>query len=59
MVRTAIIFFLIGLVSYAVGITRIAGVSINIGVMLLEFCLVLSILSYIASLFPKNIKQVK
>lgn len=50
MLRAAIIFFVLGLVSMLLGATGVAGVSIDIAKMLLIVFLVLAVLSFFGSL---------
>lgn len=50
MVRAAIAFFVIGLVAYFLGAGGIAGLSVEIGKMLLGVFLVLAVISFIFSL---------
>ncbi len=49
MLRAAIIFFILGLVSVLLGANGIAGLSIEIGRILLGVFLVLAVISFIAS----------
>lgn len=51
MLRAAIIFFVLGIVSMVLGIYSIAGLSIEIGKMLLLVFVVLSVISFIAGFF--------
>lgn len=51
MLRAAIIFFVLGIVSMVLGIYSIAGLSIEIGKLLLFVFLVFSIISFVAGLF--------
>ena len=51
MLRAAIIFFVLGIVSMVLGIYSIAGLSIEIGKMLLLVFVVLSVISFIAGIF--------
>lgn len=50
MLRAAIIFFVLGLVSLFLGANGVAGLSIDIGKMLLGVFIVLAVISFIASL---------
>ena len=50
MLRAAIIFFVLGLVSLFLGANGVAGLSIEIGKMLLGVFIVLAVISFIASL---------
>lgn len=50
MLRAAIAFFVLGLLSMLLGASGIAGLSIDIGKMLLAIFLVLAVISFIASL---------
>jgi uncharacterized membrane protein YtjA (UPF0391 family) len=49
MLRTAIIFFFIGLFAYVLGANNVAGLSLEIGRMVLFVFVFLSIISFIAS----------
>jgi uncharacterized membrane protein YtjA (UPF0391 family) len=49
MLRTAIIFFFIGLCAYVLGANNVAGLSLEIGRMVLFVFVFLSIISFIAS----------
>lgn len=50
MLRAAIAFFVLGLLSMLLGASGVAGLSIDIGKMLLAIFLVLAVISFIASL---------
>jgi uncharacterized membrane protein YtjA (UPF0391 family) len=50
MIRAAIAFFVLALVSYFVGANGIAGLSMDIGKILIVVFLVLAVLSFLASL---------
>ena len=50
MLRAAIIFFVLALVSMGLGMGGIAGLSIDIGRMLLTVFLILAVISFVASL---------
>ena len=50
MLRAAIIFFVLGLVSVLLGANGIAGLSIEIGKILLAVFLILAVLSFVVSL---------
>lgn len=50
MLRTAIIFFVLGLFAMVFGAYGIAGVSIELGKLLLMIFIVLAIISFVASL---------
>jgi uncharacterized membrane protein YtjA (UPF0391 family) len=49
MIRAAIAFFILALVAYFIGASGIAGVSIEIGKLLLVVFLVLAVISFLAS----------
>ncbi len=51
MLRASISFFIIGLLAYLVGAGNLAGLSKNVGTMLLQIFVVLSVLSFMLSLF--------
>ena len=51
MLRAAIIFFILGLVSVLLGANGIAGLSVEIGKTLLAVFLILAVISFIVSLF--------
>ncbi len=50
MLRAAIIFFVLGLVSVLLGANGIAGLSIEIGKILLTVFLILAVISFVVSL---------
>jgi uncharacterized membrane protein YtjA (UPF0391 family) len=50
MLRAAIAFFVLGVLSMLLGATGVAGLSIDIGKMLLGIFLVFAVISFIASL---------
>jgi|APLak6261662433_1056034.scaffolds.fasta_scaffold87504_2 uncharacterized membrane protein YtjA (UPF0391 family) len=50
MLRAAIIFFVLGLVSVLLGANGIAGLSIEIGKILLTVFLILAVVSFVVSL---------
>lgn len=50
MLRAAIAFFILGVLSMLLGATGVAGLSIDIGKMLLAIFLVFAVISFIASL---------
>jgi uncharacterized membrane protein YtjA (UPF0391 family) len=50
MLRAAIAFFVLGVLSMLLGATGVAGLSIDIGKMLLAIFLVFAVISFIASL---------
>lgn len=51
MLRAAIIFFVFGLISILLGANGIAGLSIEVGKMLLVVFLVLAFISFLVSIF--------
>jgi uncharacterized membrane protein YtjA (UPF0391 family) len=59
MLRAAILFFVLGLVAMLLGASGIAGVSLEIGRMLLFVFLILAVISFVVSLVngrsPKQI----
>ncbi|MBK7962802.1 MAG: DUF1328 domain-containing protein [Bdellovibrionales bacterium] len=59
MVRAAIAFFILALVAFVLGATGIAGLSIEIGKILLVVFLVLAVLSFLGSIIwgksPKSL----
>lgn len=58
MVRAAIAFFILALVAFVLGATGIAGLSIEIGKILLVVFLVLAVLSFLGSvIWGKNPKS--
>lgn len=57
MVRAAIAFFVLALVAYLLGANGIAGISIEIGKILLVVFLVLAAISFLASLFSGRKRQ--
>ena len=54
MLRAAITFFIIGLVAFALGAYNIAGLSMDIGKILLYVFIGLAVLSFLASFFRNN-----
>jgi len=54
MLRTAIAFFVLAIVSMLLGLGGLAGVSMEIGRLLLTVFLVLAILSFLAHAMSKN-----
>jgi uncharacterized membrane protein YtjA (UPF0391 family) len=50
MLRAAIVFFVIGLVAFALGAGNLAGMSTSVGKLLPEVFVVLAVLSLLASL---------
>lgn len=50
MIRAAITFFILAIVAYVLGATGVAGLSVEIGQLLLGVFLVLAIISFVASL---------
>ena len=50
MLRAAIIFFVLGLVSVLLGANGVAGLSIEIGKILLTVFLILAVISFVVSL---------
>jgi uncharacterized membrane protein YtjA (UPF0391 family) len=50
MIRAAISFFVLAIVAYLVGATGVAGVSLEIGKILLTVFLVLAVISFLAAL---------
>ena len=51
MVRAAILFLILGMVAYALGSYGVAGLSVEIGKFILFIFLILSVTSFITSLF--------
>jgi len=51
MLRAAIVFFVIGLIFFAVGAGHLGGLSMDIGKLLLYIFLALALLSFLGSLF--------
>ncbi len=51
MIRAAILFFVFALLAFALGAIGIAGISMDIGKMLLVFLLVFAFASFLASIF--------
>jgi uncharacterized membrane protein YtjA (UPF0391 family) len=54
MLRAAISFFVLGLIAFLLGANGIAGLSIEIGRMLLVVFLILAVISFVFSLFNGN-----
>jgi uncharacterized membrane protein YtjA (UPF0391 family) len=54
MLRTSIVFFIIGLVAYLFGAVGLAGVSIEIGRLLLIVFVILALVSFVLSIFRKK-----
>lgn len=50
MLRAAIVFFVLGLIAYVVGANGVAGLSVEIGKMLLWVFLALAVISFVVSL---------
>ncbi|MFY7994220.1 MAG: DUF1328 domain-containing protein [Bacteriovoracaceae bacterium] len=57
MLRTAIIFFILGLVAMVFGAYGIAGLSIEVGKMLLMVFVILAIISFVAGLVTGKPKK--
>ena len=51
MLRAAIMFFVVGLLAYAIGAGNLGILSIDVGKVLLEVFVILAIISFLASLF--------
>lgn len=51
MLRAAIAFFIVGLLAFALGAYNIAGLSMDIGKLLLYIFIALAVLSFVVSLF--------
>lgn len=59
MIRAAIAFFVLALIAFALGAGGVAGISMDIGRILLIVFLVLSVLSFLGSLLTgRNPKQI-
>ena len=54
MLRGAIVFFILGLVAFVLGANGIAGLSIDIGKILLIVFLVLSAIAFVGSILTKG-----
>lgn len=50
MLRAAIVFFVLGLIAYVIGANGVAGLSVEIGKMLLWVFLALAVISFVVSL---------
>jgi uncharacterized membrane protein YtjA (UPF0391 family) len=59
MIRAAIAFFVLGLVSILLGFNGVGGLSLEFSKMILFLFLILSIVSYIASLYTTRNKNGK
>jgi uncharacterized membrane protein YtjA (UPF0391 family) len=59
MVRAAIGFFILALIAFILGATGIAGLSMEIGRILLVIFLVLAIISFLGSLLTGGRKQIR
>jgi uncharacterized membrane protein YtjA (UPF0391 family) len=59
MLRAALAFFIIGIIAYVVGAYNIAGVSIEVGKIIMFIFLILAVLSFLLTLLtgtkPKNL----
>lgn len=51
MLRAAILFFILGILAFAVGAANLGGLSIDIGKLLLKVFLILAVLSFLVSIF--------
>ena len=54
MLRAAISFFVLGLVAFLLGANGIAGLSVEIGRMLLVVFVILAVISFLLSMFKGN-----